>query len=458
MTRYLLFLFSFLVIQSIAGGFCQGIFESSLGRDSSRTDRLSLSGYTRGTAFLGLIKDTDPLLRSLYSETSLKIKARAGEWGQAFSDIRFRTGNEFANNFTETDIREAYVDLFLGMVEFRVGKQISAWGRADGFNPTNNLTPQDYFVRSPDVDEMRLGNYLIRGRLNPFRFLRLEADVVPWHASSVYRFDLVGMPDFVKIDPVANPGFVWDKSSFAAKLDFIFDRIEGSVSWFNGYDPMPALKPGTLPAPPFNDFNMTLTPFTFRQQTFGADFTTIILNTGIRGEIGWKKPEKPDSTGSYIPNEEIQWVAGIDRELGPVRIIASYMGKYVPDFVPADPPQAFDPSALADPNVWPLIGTILSNQISYYNRILFDQTHELSHTILFRPSIQLFHETFDLEVTSLWNIVTEEYMIYPKMTYHFGEGLEAILGYQYYNGPDNTRFKWIKDLFNGPFFELKLNF
>lgn len=419
---------------------------------------LSITGYTRGTGFVGITQDIDPTLKSLYSETSVKLKAKAGIRGQAFTDLRFRAGSEYGSTFSALTIREAYVDIFLGKVDFRVGKQISPWGRADGFNPTDNLTPSDYFVRSPDPDDMRIGSYRIRGQYNPFTWLKLEADLIPLYTSSVYRFDQVEMPAFVTINPTSVPLFQWDKTSFAAKLDLIFPGIEGSVSWFKGYDLLPGLKPGEMPQPPFTDLRLELLQVPYRQQTLGADFATVILGTGLRGEVALKIPETGESIDPFIPNSDIQWVVSIDREFGPVRIIAGYNGKFVRDFIPADPPQNFDPAMLSNPEIWPMLAPMLAGQISYYNRILYDQTHEWNHSILLRPSVTLFNENLEVEVTGLYNITTGEYLIYPKVNCHLSDGLLATAGYQYYSGDDFTRFSWIKNAFNGPFFEFRLTF
>jgi hypothetical protein len=419
---------------------------------------LTISGYTRATGFIGIVNQGEPTLKSLYNETSLKLKAKTGSWGQAFTDIRFRAGSEYGAEFSAFTIREAYLDLYLGKVDFRIGKQISPWGRADGWNPTDNLTPSDYFVRSPDYDDMRLGNYRIRGQYHPWEWLKLEADLAPWYTPSVYRFDLVEMPSFVTISAPVHPGFIWDKSPVAAKLDLVFPAIEGSLSWFRGYDPMPALKPGTLPAPPFTDFRLELLQVPFRQQTIGADFASVIAGTGVRGEIAWKIPEQGDIIDPMLPNPEIQWVVSIDRELGPVRIIAGYMGKQVIDFVQSDPPQAFDPAMISNPAVWPMLGPMLAGQISYYNRILYDQTHAWSHSVLFRPSVTLFNDALDVEISTLYNFTTQEYLLYPKATYRLTDGLQATAGYQYYHGGAYTRFSWIKNAFNGPFLEFRLTF
>ncbi|MFO7617725.1 MAG: hypothetical protein R6V75_10790, partial [Bacteroidales bacterium] len=118
----------------------------------------------------------------------------------------------------------------------------------------------------------------------------------------------------------------------------------------------------------------------------------------------------------------------------------------------------FNPALLADPTLWPFLEGMFASQIGYYNRILFDQTHEISHTLLFRPSLQLFHEALEIEAAVVWNITTGEYLLYPKITWKHGGGIQASVGYQFYEGPDNTRFSWIKDVFNGPFIEFKASF
>ena len=41
------------------------------------------------------------------------------------------------------ELREAFVDLRFGHLDVRAGRQMIAWGRADGVNPTDNLSGQD---------------------------------------------------------------------------------------------------------------------------------------------------------------------------------------------------------------------------------------------------------------------------------------------------------------------------
>ena len=436
----------------------QGVFESSLsGGSDFGNSRLSIGGYTRGAAFLGIIPEQDPYLQSLYAETSIKMKYNGGSWGGAFTDIRFYTGSEYNEKVHKMDLREAYADFNINRLGLRFGKQILSWGRADGFNPTDNLTPKNYFVRSSEPDDLKIGNILLRAQYQAFDFLRLEVDLVPWYAPSLYRFDLIEMPAFVRINPVVQPGFAWDDGSIGAKADLIFGLVEGALSWYSGYDHLPALAPGAVTMSPTEGLDVGINQTPYRQQVFGADFATTLLGTGLRGEFAYKVPDT-DSARPFKPNPEFQWVVSLDRGFGPLRLVAAYNGKWVKDFIPADAPGEFDPAILADPSIWPMLEGMFANQIGYYNRILFDQTHETSHTVLFRPSLQLFHESLEVEAAVIWNITTEEYLLYPKVTWKHGSGIQASMGYQHYAGPENTRFSWIKDAFNGPFIEFKASF
>ncbi|KKK95766.1 hypothetical protein LCGC14_2669520, partial [marine sediment metagenome] len=175
------FLFAFIVgiliaISIPAGLFAQGLFESA-GTDSQESKLpVQFNGYARGALYLGEYSTgSSPEIKSGYGEAGLKINANSGSRARLFSELRFREGYEYNEWISDFTLREAYADLYLGPFELRAGQSIVSWGRADGFNPTNNLTPQDYFVRSPEPDDMRLGNFLVRARYNITNKLRLEA-------------------------------------------------------------------------------------------------------------------------------------------------------------------------------------------------------------------------------------------------------------------------------------------
>jgi hypothetical protein len=112
-------------------------------------DSFELGGYARGDLFVGVLPATgDAGMNAAYGEVSLQVNAKKGDLGSAFMDFRMRAGQQLDTADLFLDLREAYVNMYLGPLDLRVGKQIVVWGRADAFNPTSNLTPLDFRIRS----------------------------------------------------------------------------------------------------------------------------------------------------------------------------------------------------------------------------------------------------------------------------------------------------------------------
>ena len=79
------------------------------------------------------------------------------EWRGSTLDLRDRHGYG-----PESDLLEAYVTAHFGRADLRIGKQIIAWGRADGINPTDNLTPRNFVVLLPLEEDQRFGTTAIK--------------------------------------------------------------------------------------------------------------------------------------------------------------------------------------------------------------------------------------------------------------------------------------------------------
>lgn len=448
------------IISFPAGTIAQSLFEE--GNTMESESHLQLSGYGRGVLYLGTVSST--LLsdiRSGYGEAVLKMNAFSGKWGKLYSEMRFRSGYEYTAQINQFQLREAYADLYLGDFDLRAGQQIIAWGRADGVNPTNNLTPLDYFVRSPEPDDMRMGNFLLRGRYSIGSHIRLEGIWVPVYRHSVYRFDLFEMPDFVNFRDAYKPDASLKNGSFAGKIEFLFDRFDGSVSWFSGYDLMPGISAGPLPETPGENPSVDLYARPFRQQTGGLDFSFGIGSFGVRGEVAYREPDDVYKEEIFVPDRDLRYVLGLDRSFGIFNLMIMYSGQYVFDFEEIQTLENFpeiEPELLQQPAVWAMLGPLMDQQLAGFNRIIFDQTKEIMHSLAVRPSISLFFDVLDLEVFGLYNISTEEWTLLPKLTWSVSDNLKLGIGGQYFNGGPNTRYDLIAPVFNGGFMELRYTF
>jgi hypothetical protein len=177
---------------------------------------------------------------------------------------------------------------------------------------------------------------------------------------------------------------------------------------------------------------------------FGADFSTTLAGFGLRGEMAYKDPQENYSF-SYIPNPELHYVFGLDKEFsGNLSVILQYIGRYVLDYSP-----------LALP---PVPSLIPAYELELKNRIISSQQYEASHSLSCRLGWNLLHETLSLELVGLANLTTEEFLFRPKMAYDITDALTFTLGGELYSGPNDTLFDFIEDHLSSLFAELRISF
>lgn len=423
----------------------QSLFEKAEASGKDKEKSYELNGYLRSTLFLGKVPDiSEGEVKSGYGEASLKLRMRKGNFGDAFAEIRFRRGYEFKESISELNLREAFVNAYVGPFDFRIGHQIVAWGRADGFNPTDNITPKDMLARSPDEDDRREGNFLIRSyyNLHPVRF---EAIWIPFFRASVVPTNLLPFPPGINLIDSDYPEARLRNSAFALRLNLEFAALDGSLSYFNGHNPFP----GITADPPRIFADAVLLDIylkSYRMHVFGADFSTTVAGSfGLRGEVAYRKPHGDYNANIHIPNPDLQFVVGFDKEFsGNFSVILQYIGRYVCDFTDlVKPPYPFD---------------IAKYELEYKNRMIASQQYELSHSVSFRAEKRLLHETLKIEVLGLVNMTSEEFLLRPKLTYDIADGITFAFGGELYSGPDSTLFGTVDSHLSAFFTELKISF
>ena len=60
-------------------------------------------------------------------------------------EFRLKDINNFWGSDFEFDLRELYVEWITSVGEFSIGKQIISWGMASANNPTDNISPYNYY-------------------------------------------------------------------------------------------------------------------------------------------------------------------------------------------------------------------------------------------------------------------------------------------------------------------------
>jgi hypothetical protein len=448
MKRYLLVLLLILGLGNISA---QGLFESAV-QSSGENDAngLQIGGFIRGSAY-GAGEEYD--FTNVFGEVSLRTKLKKEKF-IVNSDLRFREGFNFNNPSSIFELKEAYAGISTSSFDLLIGEQIISWGRADGFNPTNNITPNNYFFLSGDPDDQKIPNFLLKSDIRFSPSIEWEIIAIPMFRPSEYMYDLFNMGDNVSFTDAVLPERSIKNSSLATKVDFELSKIGFSVSWFNGYDPFYGFDVSNI------DFGtgspvITNQPSFYRKNSFGVDLAIPAGSWIIRGEGAYNLTEN-DEKKIYVPNSDINYTVGLEHNFWGFTAILQYIGKYTLDYSDLIEP------VLADPTN-PMAQMQYANDLiifesAHFNRKIFHQQEETNHALSLTVTKNFAYETVTTELTGFYDITSEEYMFRPKVSWKIGDSLEAAIGCSYMNGPDESVFSYASPIMNGAFFELKVSF
>jgi len=431
----------------------QGLFESA----ESETDQSSsgsplnveLAGYTRGVLYIGeLTPGGKQGVKSSYGEAALKLNASKGDLAEFVSEVRFRDGFEYGERISELDVREAYVKSSVGKFDFRFGKQIVAWGKADGFNPTDNITPINGVVRSPESDDIRIGNTLFRSFYNFSSKWQLEGIWVPKYRNSAMPFYVLEWPEGSYVGEDIYPEATLDKSSYAFRLKYQGAAIDGSISFFEGYNNLPGMAVSSFQMNEDYSTEIDISAIAYKNKIIGADFSTAVGSWGLRGEGAYRLIDNKDAENYYVPMDDLYYVLGLDRTWGDFSFLAQYIGRYVLDFEELVEPDPYTegPEAVAE------------YTMALVNRAYFMQRDEVSHAVSIRPAMNFLYDNLTAEIVASYNFTTEEYMLRPMISYNIDDGVQVIAGGEYFNGDTGSLHDLIAPIFNGGFISIKYSF
>jgi hypothetical protein len=299
------------------------------------------------------------------------------------------------------ELREAFVDLSFGRLDVRAGRQIIAWGRADGLNPTDNLSGQDLTLLVPDDADRRLGATAVRAS---------------YYAGDV-SFTGVWLPEFrghAFALPAPPPGieFVrdadrWPGDQWAVRVEQTGRAVDWSVSYFQGSDLAPDL--GIAPDPAGGP---RLRLSHHRVRVFGADMAATLGRFGLRAEGAYVRTDDPRGRDPFIKNPFVFVVAGADRTFGGrLNLNAQYLFRYVMD------------DAAAARTAGAFVSTVAREQA-----ILNSQTRRVQQGISLRIGHTWLHDTLEVECAVAAFADPSGAAVRPKIVYAVTDHWKALLG------------------------------
>lgn len=234
-------------------------------------------------------------------------------------------------------VSEFYLDLKLGPLDLRLGKQKIRWGRADGFNPTDNIIPYDYLET---FDDQRLAVPALKADVY-FSRTNVEFAWLPFYVPT--RLPLLGQRWFPRLassapilgpEPVVArlfyrdlagplPARTFGNGQWGVRWNQVLPKGEFSISYFDGFDDLPYFR-----AEPSFDAGQLRVLISLRREYYrvhvaGVDFASEIGPIGIRGEAAFFDQTDP------LNLDHLLFIIGVDKNWGDWFIIAQYAGQKV---------------------------------------------------------------------------------------------------------------------------------
>jgi hypothetical protein len=328
------------------------------------------------------------------------------------------------------ELREAYAQVTRGPFDFRIGRQISVWGRADKINPTDTWSTRDYTLLAPNDEDQRLGVTSLQCTWNSGTYRVIGIWQPEWRYPSL---PIPPLPTGVSVQNIAprHPA-----RQFGIKLDHSGEGTDWSVSYAHSLDRTPDL--AVLSQSPAG----ASLGFVFREiNTAGVDAAAPVGPYGLRAEVAYTRTEDRNGTDPLTKNSNIFAVLGGERTFwGVLNVNVQYLYRRTFNFV--------EPSSIADPNT-----RLLAQEVDLLSNQLAPDMQGAS----LRMNYKAWNETLETELAAVVWFKKTDAAIRPKISYALSDRTRAILGGEIYRGSPQSLFGQLKPT-STAYAELQLSF
>jgi hypothetical protein len=391
---------------------------TSLAADAdSPLERLALSGSLRA-GYWSSSRSLDDRADLGTAALWMRARPRLAPDASLFLEGWVRNEDLFDADRTSGILREGYLDVSIGQVDLRLGRQIIAWGRADRLNPTDNLTPRDFTLLVARDEDQRRG----------VAAARAVAHLGPVSVTAVWLPEF--LPDVVPLRPPPRGVTVRERlpgsalGQWAARLEQTGRGIDWSVSYFDGFDVRPDLG--------LDRVGPTGVEVLLRHQhvrIVGADVATVAGRYALRAEAAYTQTSDGSGTNPRVKNPFVWLVAGAERSVaGDVGVGVQYSLRVVIDHR--------SPTSIADP---------VERAVAIEAATIDHQLDAVEHAVTVRVHRAWLNETLETELAALVSLTRLDYALRPRVTYAITDRLRATVGADVFRGPSRSFFGYLRD-------------
>lgn len=369
-----------------------------------------LSGFVRN--YIAVLAKDNPEFAMVQNTAEFSLEHRADK-------VSFKV-TSWLNHYPGKDLaiglREAYLDMYLGPFDMRIGKQQIIWGKGEGVFITDVVSPRDMreFLL-PDFYEIRigitalkttyyLGNHNLELVLVP-RFIPTEMP----EKGSIWRME----PEFA-IQPVidssrADIPLEVENGEVFAKYSLMNPVVDIDIMGGYMWDDDPSLHVekviDSLTGIPSS---VTVIPRHHRLSVVGAAFSLPLVNFIVRGDGAWYTGKhfstaNPGQTNGLVEKQYINYLLGIDYTVWGTRLSTQFIQRIILDYDFSMAEDEFDNMA-----------TFLINR-------------------------SFLRETLTLELFLYIGLNEQDALMRPRVLYDFADGFQIQFGANLFFG-DEGRF------------------
>ena len=320
-------------------------------------------------------------------------------------------------------MREIYMDLYFENFDLRIGQQQIVWGKADGVFITDIVSPLNLTeFLLPDFDEIRIG--VIAAKLDYYiGNSTIEAIFIPQFTPT--KRPAAGSIWYIQPDFPATPTFDWTQSEidpslensefflkYSAMTSVIDFDLMGGYTWDDNptmhVEKVFGMDTSTVPPKP-GLIGLNITPKHHRLTVFGGSFSTEIKGFILRGEAAYYNGKHfqttdPTAVDAIIEKDYLNYVVGLDFNIGPVKLSGQFIQKYIID----------------------------------HNDLMTE--NEINNMATFLARYDMLRETLHLELFSYMGLTNGDALIRPKISYDFDDSFSILLGGNFFVGDTGGQF------------------
>ena len=345
----------------------------------------------------------------LSSRTRLRMELWiTGEDASLFTSMN-AINNNVINSNSGIELREAFMDYSADNWDVRIGRQLIIWGKADGLEITDIISPKDYTeFLAQDFDDIRLSIDALKFRLL-FEQTNLELIWLPVFKPAIlppvdspWKMKCESYDYYEEWFPTIEPEMSLKNSEIAAKISTYRSGFDLAFSAFHSWEDIPTMHRKVYKTSSVID-SVYYYPEHHRHVFLGLEFCIPYKDIVLRGESAFYKDRyfEPSSmqTEMLFKRNSLNWMLGIDWSPG---------------------------------NDWSFTGQLADNFILDYTKKIDNDEHTLLTTL--NVSKRLFRQTLNLSSMIYYGINNEDYFIRTSVDYALTDEMHLLAGIDLFCG------------------------